>query len=44
MADGDIKLKPGRIGSFEITIDGALKFSKLEAGRFPNDAEVDALV
>ena len=43
-AAGDIALKPGRIGSFEVTVDGALKFSKLDSGRFPEDAEIDALV
>ena len=32
------------MGSFEITVDGALKFSKLDVGRFPDDAEIDALV
>ena len=28
----------------EITIDGQLKFSKKQLGRFPEDAEIDALV
>jgi predicted Rdx family selenoprotein len=28
---------------FEITVDGKLKFSKKKLGRFPTDAEVDAL-
>jgi predicted Rdx family selenoprotein len=28
---------------FEITVDGELKFSKKKLGRFPTDAEVDAL-
>jgi len=28
---------------FDITADGALKFSKHAAGRFPTDAEIDAL-
>jgi len=35
-----VKLRSGRTGSFEITVDGALRFSKLQAGRFPTDAEV----
>jgi hypothetical protein len=26
---------------FEITVDGALKFSKAKLGRFPTDAEVE---
>jgi hypothetical protein len=29
---------------FEITADGQLKFSKKALGRFPTDAELDALV
>jgi len=28
---------------FEITVDGALKFSKQKLGRFPTDAEVEAI-
>jgi hypothetical protein len=28
---------------FEITIDGALRFSKKQLGRFPTDEEIDAL-
>jgi selT/selW/selH-like putative selenoprotein len=30
-------------GVFEITVDGALKFSKKQLGRFPTDQEIDAL-
>jgi hypothetical protein len=28
---------------FELTVDGQLKFSKQAQGRFPTDAEIDAL-
>jgi hypothetical protein len=28
---------------FEITVNGLLKFSKKATGRFPTDAEIDAL-
>jgi len=28
---------------FEIAVDGVLKFSKKATGRFPTDAEIDAL-
>ncbi len=31
-------------GVFEITVDGELKFSKKQLGRFPTDEEIDALV
>jgi len=30
-------------GVFEIFVDGKLKFSKQALGRFPTDAEIDAL-
>ena len=31
-------------GVFEISVDGDLRFSKKELGRFPSDDELDALV
>jgi predicted Rdx family selenoprotein len=31
-------------GVFEIFVDGTLKYSKQATGRFPTDAEIDALV
>lgn len=33
----------GKGGVFDITIDGALAYSKRETGRFPTDDEVKAL-
>jgi selT/selW/selH-like putative selenoprotein len=33
----------GSGGVFEISVDGALKFSKKQLGRFPTDDEVTAL-
>jgi selenoprotein W-related protein len=30
-------------GVFDITVDGELKFSKKQTGRFPTDEEIDAL-
>lgn len=44
VGEGDVELKEGAIGAFEITVDGTLRYSKLKTGRFPDDAEVDALV
>jgi selT/selW/selH-like putative selenoprotein len=35
-------LVKGASGAFEITVDGELKFSKKQLGRFPTDEEVDA--
>jgi selT/selW/selH-like putative selenoprotein len=39
----EVELVPGVGGVFEITIDGRLAFSKKQTGRFPTDAEVEAL-
>jgi selenoprotein W-related protein len=39
----DVELVPGVGGVFEITVDGALKFSKKQMGRFPTDEEVIAV-
>ena len=40
----DVEIVPGKIGAFEIFRDGAEVFSKLKTDRFPDDAEVTALV
>ena len=40
----EVELIKGIAGVFEITIDGELKFSKKQLGRFPEDAEIDALI
>jgi selenoprotein W-related protein len=40
----EVELVKGVAGVFEITIDGKLVFSKKQLGRFPEDAEVDALM
>jgi selT/selW/selH-like putative selenoprotein len=36
-------LVPGVAGVFEITVDGQLKFSKKQMGRFPTDEETLAV-
>ena len=33
-----------RVGAFELTLDGALLWSKLDSGAFPTEAEAIALV
>jgi selT/selW/selH-like putative selenoprotein len=38
----EVELVPGVAGVFEITVDGHLKFSKKQTGRFPTDDEVIA--
>lgn len=35
-----MKLRQGRSGSFEITVDGQLAFSKQRTGRFPTEADL----
>ena len=40
----EVVLKEGHGGVFEITCDTRLVYSKKASGRFPSDAELDALV
>lgn len=39
----EVELVKGVAGVFEITINDKLVFSKKQLGRFPEDAEIDAL-
>jgi selT/selW/selH-like putative selenoprotein len=39
----DIELKPGTSGQFDITVDGALKYSRHDTGRFPSEQEIARL-
>lgn len=41
---GEIALQPGTGGILEIRLDGALIFSRKEAGRFPESKEIKQLV
>jgi selT/selW/selH-like putative selenoprotein len=38
----EVDLVPGVVGVFDITVDGVLKYSKKQTGRFPTDDEVIA--
>ena len=38
-----VELKPGKSGQFDVTIDGTLKYSRYQTGRFPSDQEIDRL-
>ena len=40
----EVELVKGVAGVFEITVDGQLVFSKKQLGRFPEEAEIDALL
>ncbi|MDP6564375.1 MAG: Rdx family protein [Alphaproteobacteria bacterium] len=39
----DVALVKSGGGAFEITVDGQLAYSKKQTGRFPTEAELDAL-
>jgi len=40
----EVALKPGTGGVFEVRLDGALLFSRRQAGRFPESKELKQLV
>jgi predicted Rdx family selenoprotein len=40
----DIELRPGKSGQFDVTVDGALKYTRSKTGRFPTDAEIEDLL
>jgi predicted Rdx family selenoprotein len=39
----NVELKPGKSGQFDVSIDGALRYSRYQTGRFPSDQEIDRL-
>lgn len=40
----DIELRIGKSGQFDVSVDGKLKYTRRDTGRFPTDAEVEALL
>jgi predicted Rdx family selenoprotein len=40
----DIELRPGKSGQFDVTVDGELKYTRRDTGRFPTDAEIEDLL
>jgi predicted Rdx family selenoprotein len=40
----EVDVQPGKSGQFDIVVDGTLKYSRYQTGRFPSDADIDALV
>jgi selenoprotein W-related protein len=42
-AGAEVEYVKGNGGIFDITVDGDLKFSKKQAGRFPTGEEIEAL-
>jgi predicted Rdx family selenoprotein len=41
---GEIELRPGRSGQFDVTVDGTLRYTRAKTGRFPTDAEIEDLL
>jgi len=44
LGTADIELRPGKSGQFDVTIDGELKYTRRDTGRFPTDAEIENLL
>ena len=40
----DIELRIGKSGQFDVTVDGALKYTRRKTGRFPTDDEVEDIL
>ena len=40
----DIELRVGRSGQFDVTVDGALRYTRSKTGRFPTDHEIEDLL
>ena len=41
--NADVQIIKGKTGDFEVTVDGVLRFSKQEIGRFPTDDETETI-
>ena len=40
----EVEVRPGKSGQFDVTVDGALRYTRSKTGRFPTDAEIDDLL
>jgi predicted Rdx family selenoprotein len=40
----EFELRPGKSGQFDVTVDGALKYTRASTGRFPTDTEIEDLM
>ncbi len=40
----NVELKVGKSGQFDVSVDGALKYTRSKTGRFPTDEEIKDLV
>jgi predicted Rdx family selenoprotein len=41
MGATDFELRPGKSGQFDVTVDGALRYTRSRTGRCPTDAEIE---
>jgi predicted Rdx family selenoprotein len=41
---GEVELRPGKSGQFDVTVDGALRYTRSRTGRFPTDDEIEDLL
>lgn len=44
LGTADIELRVGRSGQFDVTVDGAVRYTRAKTGRFPTDAEIEDLL
>jgi predicted Rdx family selenoprotein len=40
----EVELRIGKSGQFDVTVDGALKYTRGKTGRFPTDDEIEDLL
>lgn len=40
----DVEHKPGRSGQFDVIVDGKLRYSRYDTGRFPSEQEIEQLM
>jgi predicted Rdx family selenoprotein len=40
---GPVDIQPGKVGQFDVVIDGKLAYSRYETGRFPADADLEKI-
>jgi predicted Rdx family selenoprotein len=43
-ANLSVELKTGKSGQFDVTVDGALKYTRSKTGRFPTEEEIEGLL
>jgi predicted Rdx family selenoprotein len=44
LGTAEVELRTGKSGQFDVTVDGALKYTRSKTGRFPTDDEIEDLL